>query len=195
MSDSPNFALEDAEVLECTEVLEAHDVFEEESSKSEEDVPPTPGQVVILTEQRKRLRGDGDPGAPPCDLSLTYECFKDQAVRDEIYKCATAKHVYQEVACPVLPTKRQTPGAIYKLDQAMVTYFELFPTMGIARQMKASFKAKRIKQLVAIKMRYKEVGELVEREWAECERDLFAGHLMFCFWKMLGYCGATEDIH
>ena len=182
---------EDKEVLECTEKLDltkADDVFEG-GSESEDDVQPTPGQLVTLTEERKRAY---DPG---CDTSLTYECFKHRAIEDQVHHDVVTKAIYQEVVHPELPSKRRTPGAIFKLDQAMVTYFELFPTMGIARQMKASFKAKRIKQLVEVRMRYKEVGELVEKEWQDCERDLFAGHLMFCFWKMLGYCGATEDIH
>jgi len=193
MSDSdeaPNFSLDCPERIDLTTGSQADDVFEQGSES--DDVAPTP--LVTPVTPGRSTSGDGAPGAPPCDLSIAYECFKDRVVREQIHSDVVKKARYQEVAAPQLPTRRQTPSAIYKLDKIMFNEFECFPTMGIARQMKAAFKAMRIKQLVSISMRYREMGELVDREWKEIERSLFSGHLMFGIWHMLAYCGKCEDI-
>lgn len=188
--DEPNFSLDCPEHIDLTTGVEAEDVFEQGSES--DDVPPTP--LVTPVTPGHPPEGDGEPGAPPRDGSLHYEMFKHDAIRDQIHSDVVKKARYQEVTAPELPTRKRTPSAIYKLDKIMFNDFECFPTMGIARQMKASFKSTRIKQLVEVNMRYRELSDLVDREWKEIERSLFSGHLMFGIWNMLGYCGYCEDI-
>jgi hypothetical protein len=154
---------------------------EEEKVFDDEDLEETPSIEMERKEPpklKRRLSGSYDTYAHRLEMQLK----REEAEKHYVFLETTQRYTHK------------TPAAVYKFDAEIFGYFNITATIDLVRSMKSRFMSKRIRELADLKaMSWSSLSELVDEEWEQVDRDLRAGHIIFAFWKMMCYCGRSDE--
>lgn len=157
---------------------------EEEAEKEslEEEDDETPSISLEVKEPPKLKRR----------MTREYDLHATRVMQEE-KRASSEKHFqFLEVT---QRTSQRTPAAVFKFDQELFGFFEITPNVELVRLLKARFMSKRLRELASLgAMSWSALSDLVDSEWETVDRDLRAGHIIFAIWKMMCYCGRTEEL-